>query len=253
MRYRGLRLSGKRRLPTFHRSIKATPPYQNQATYWHTSTISCGAVAGHICHAMNVRSQNGLHCERSIRGPIAAGGLLWPEGYLAVAFLPRPGRRIQSPTRNSRRHAMVNSHHRRAHGPRRNSRSGAVATEMALLVPLISILLGGLVDWGCVFFVRHHMLQATREGTRILSLTGTDGVMAIDRSKDYLSDYYAGMVSRGVFRFRTHETGGTSETTSAPDEVWLEIRCKYADASLLGGWCMPAQQDMVTRLYMRRD
>jgi hypothetical protein len=124
---------------------------------------------------------------------------------------------------------------------------------MALLVPLISLLLGGVVDWSCVFFVRHHMLQATREGTRILSLVGTTPEQAVARSTDYLDDYYASMVTRGVFRFATHETGASTEAVAETEEVWLEIRCKYADASLLGGWGMPAQQDMVTRLYMRRD
>ncbi len=138
------------------------------------------------------------------------------------------------------------------HSPRRfrrrdTTRQGAAAVELAVLLPVLGLLLGGIVEFGSAFWVRHHMLQATREGTRILSLSGTDEQRAIKRARDYLGKHYPGLMEREAFAFSAGREGPSDR------EVFVEIRISYGDATILGGWVLPRDHEMFTRLYMERD
>ncbi len=126
------------------------------------------------------------------------------------------------------------------------SREGAVATEMAVLAPVIAILLFGVLEWGSAFWMRHHMIQATREGARVLALAGTTQEQAIQRTTAYLEEHYPGMVEGEVFRIATSDA-------DASQEVWVEVRISYREAAILGGLVMPQGSDMVTRLVMRKE
>ena len=56
----------------------------------------------------------------------------------------------------------------------RNSR-GQSLTEFALILPLLLVLIGGIVDFGLVFFIGQVIQNAAREGARIGATTPTPG------------------------------------------------------------------------------
>ena len=56
----------------------------------------------------------------------------------------------------------------------RNSR-GQSLTEFALILPLLLVLVGGIVDFGLVFFIGQVIQNAAHEGARIGATTSTPG------------------------------------------------------------------------------
>src|SRR2546422_8062605 len=56
----------------------------------------------------------------------------------------------------------------------RNSRGQSI-TEFALVLPLLLVLVGGIVDFGLIFFIGQVIQNAAREGARIAATTPTPG------------------------------------------------------------------------------
>ena len=58
---------------------------------------------------------------------------------------------------------------------KRSSRErGAVAVEMAIVLPLLILIIAGIIDLGRLFFVQTMVTNAAREGARMKSLGYTD-------------------------------------------------------------------------------
>ena len=53
---------------------------------------------------------------------------------------------------------------------------GAVAIEMAIVLPLLLLIIGGMIDLGRLFFVQTMVTNAAREGARMKSLGYTNAV-----------------------------------------------------------------------------
>jgi len=51
-------------------------------------------------------------------------------------------------------------------GPRSRREQGNVAVELALGMPLLLLLIGGMIDLGLLFWEQHVLTNATREGAR---------------------------------------------------------------------------------------
>lgn len=50
---------------------------------------------------------------------------------------------------------------------------GAAAVELAILLPVVLLIIGGIVDFGRVFFTKIELTNAAREGARAAIVTGT--------------------------------------------------------------------------------
>ncbi len=57
---------------------------------------------------------------------------------------------------------------------------GAVAVEMAVLLPLLLLILIGTMEFGRVFNVQNSLTQAAREGARNAAIHYSDGTMDVD-------------------------------------------------------------------------
>ena len=53
---------------------------------------------------------------------------------------------------------------------RRRGERGAAAVEMALILPVLLLLVGGIIDFGRAFNAQMTLTQAAREGARMQSL-----------------------------------------------------------------------------------
>jgi Flp pilus assembly protein TadG len=82
--------------------------------------------------------------------------------------------------------------------PRRHRQRGSIVIEMALILPLFLFVLGGIVDMGLLFWEKHVITNATREGARAAAKamdTGTAVLAQMTQSQvqqvvqDYLDKF----------------------------------------------------------------
>lgn len=83
-------------------------------------------------------------------------------------------------------------------GPRSRRQQGNVAVELALGMPLLLLLIGGMIDLGLLFWEQHVLTNATREGARVAAKaqdTGTAVIAQMTQSQvqqvvqDYLDNF----------------------------------------------------------------
>jgi Flp pilus assembly protein TadG len=80
-------------------------------------------------------------------------------------------------------------------GPRRRRERGNIAVELALGIPLLLLLIGGMIDLGLLFWEQHVITNAAREGARVAAkATGVDATALKTQSQvqqvvqDYLDN-----------------------------------------------------------------
>jgi Flp pilus assembly protein TadG len=82
--------------------------------------------------------------------------------------------------------------------PRRHRQRGSITIEMAMILPLFLFFMGGIVDMGFLFWEKHVITNATREGARAAAKamdTGTAVVAQMTQSQvrqvvqDYLDQF----------------------------------------------------------------
>lgn len=117
---------------------------------------------------------------------------------------------------------------------------------MAILAPVLAMLLVGVVNWGSVFFVQHHLVQATREGARVLARPGVDTERAKSQMNDYLTKYYPVLMQRNAFTVTAERTG------ESPELLTVSVSLNFSDAGVLGGTLLPSSK-MQSTLIMRGD
>ena len=64
---------------------------------------------------------------------------------------------------------------------RRLGESGAAAVEMALVLPILLLILGGIVDLGRAFYGQIIISNAAREGARMVSVSGYTTAQVAER------------------------------------------------------------------------
>ena len=101
---------------------------------------------------------------------------------------------------------------------------GAVAIEMAIVLPLLLLIIGGMIDLGRLFFVQTMVTNAAREGARMKSLgyTNTDSDTRVLASSPGL----AALVGNPTIVYvacpsSPTPSDGASATVSAPLFEWL--------------------------------
>ncbi len=103
---------------------------------------------------------------------------------------------------------------------------GVVAVEFVILFPLFMLILAGIVEFGHLFYVRHTLTNASREGARaavIYYVTGDRSTWAKDTAKSTVDKYLADTKFTGTYNVAT--TAGSSSgglvtvTVTAPGNL----------------------------------
>ena len=126
---------------------------------------------------------------------------------------------------------------------------GAVAVEMAIVLPLLLLIIGGMIDLGRLFYVQTMVTNAAREGARMKSLGYADA--DADTRVLASSPGLAGLGGNPTITYIACPAGagpadGASATVSAPLFEWLVLG---NIASLFGA--SPAAPDPTSTATMR--
>jgi hypothetical protein len=116
--------------------------------------------------------------------------------------------------------------------------------EFAVVTPLLITLLFGIMEYGHVFMVRQSMVTAAREGCRIAVLQTTTApyTEVTDRIAELMN-------AAGVSNYTVEMTHATPMD---PVEA-IRITTLMSDVSLLGGYILPQEKDMVVTCSMRKE
>jgi Flp pilus assembly protein TadG len=104
------------------------------------------------------------------------------------------------------------------HRTRRLER-GAAAVEMAIILPLLVLLLGGMVDYGRFFFTQIQLTNAAREGARA-AIVGGDPVMRATAAGGTTPGWVSMTLASNVLP--TTGCGG-----STPDKVKVTTKAQF--------------------------
>lgn len=98
----------------------------------------------------------------------------------------------------------------------RSRRFGAAAVEMALVTPFFLLLLGGIIEFGQVFYAKHAMSTAARRAVRLASLAGTSSSQVVAKAKN---ECIAAMgVASGDVTVTVSVNGNAGEDASAASQ-----------------------------------
>jgi Flp pilus assembly protein TadG len=89
---------------------------------------------------------------------------------------------------------------------------GVVALEFVILFPLFMLVLAGIVEFGHLFYVRHTLTNATREGARaavIYQVVPNRSTAAVDTAKSVVDKYLLDTKFAGTYTVTT-TAGSTS-------------------------------------------
>jgi Flp pilus assembly protein TadG len=100
------------------------------------------------------------------------------------------------------------------------ARSGAAATEFALVLPIFLLILFGIIQFGSVLFLHNNMVNAARETVRRMSVAELSAADADGYAQSYLSDWNLTF------------TVTATEPPTTP-EVSVQISVPAADAALV--------------------
>lgn len=99
---------------------------------------------------------------------------------------------------------------------------GAVAVEMAILLPLLMLLLGGIVDFGFMLNAQISLTHAAREGARVEAI-GTGDAVTSATVAFTAPAVVSGSFSAAVARACPHADGAQLQTraTYEPFLLWI--------------------------------
>ena len=102
-------------------------------------------------------------------------------------------------------------------------KDGSVATEFAIIVPLLVIFLFGIIQFGFIFFLQNDMLNAAREAARQMSVQEATEAEAETTADNYLDSWPVN------FTINAEDT-----TTTGDDFVRVTITAPMDEAAMLG-------------------
>ena len=111
----------------------------------------------------------------------------------------------------------------------RTQRLGAAVVEMALVTPFLVLLFLGMTELGSIFYTRHTMVLAAREGARQMAVEGATEQEAADVTNEYLSDFH---INDATVTMQTAYKGNGDD--AAARRVNVQIQVPFSDASSLG-------------------
>ena len=120
-------------------------------------------------------------------------------------------------------------------------RRGSTVVQFAILLPVLTLLLVGVIDWGLILFMDQHLIQATTLGTRIRAAEGPNysSSRAEGATRAYLVKIYPSLASD----FTVTSSGGGNR-------AWVQVEIPLADASLTHGVLVLPGGNLSTRIEM---
>jgi Flp pilus assembly protein TadG len=114
--------------------------------------------------------------------------------------------------------------------------------ELAIVLPILSMLIVGIIDWGFILFIDQQMIQAAREGVRIRAAEGEnyDDSRAQQATEEYLAAVYPSLA--GDFTVTASGNSG--------GKAWVQVVIPLADASLTSGLLVLPGGDLSIRIEM---
>ena len=128
---------------------------------------------------------------------------------------------------------------------KKQRRSGVAATEFAVCLPLIILLVFGSIEATSYIFLKQTLNIAAYEGIRESIKVGSDNASGASRAENILR-------SRDVQGYEIMFPNGPSEETERGDAVVLEIRASAAENSPLVGQFINDRQ-VVARVVMVKE
>ncbi len=114
-------------------------------------------------------------------------------------------------------------------GRRRCERRGAALVEALIIIPVLLVLVMGFIQFSSMYFTRHTMLHAAREGARTLAVQDATTAQAEQRTRDVLED---------LIGSETADQCQITSTETVEDGI-ITVAIPAADASIIGdpfGW-----------------
>lgn len=111
---------------------------------------------------------------------------------------------------------------------------GAVAVEMAIVLPLLLLFLGGIIDFGRAYFTQIVLANAAREGARA-AVVRADPVARADAARTGIpnGDWLTPVV--------VPSTGCTATPTPTQVEVTTKARFEYSFLGIVPGITNPTE------------
>jgi Flp pilus assembly protein TadG len=124
----------------------------------------------------------------------------------------------------------------------RRDRGGSAAVEMALLLPLMSMMICGTMQYGVLMFTYNSMLNTARNGARALAVGSASESDVVTTAKANLP----GWVAAADWTITPEDT-----TTTGTNQVVTEISVKSEKATILPLIPMPETLDV--RVVMLKE
>jgi len=120
------------------------------------------------------------------------------------------------------------------------ARRGSAILELAVLLPVLTLLIIGVLDWGFVLFRYQHMLQAAREGVRVRAAEGP--AFPTSTAKAATEAY--------LLRVYPELAGSFNVTTSGPGstKAFMQVQIPYSKASITGSSLAVPGGDLTVRV-----
>jgi hypothetical protein len=112
--------------------------------------------------------------------------------------------------------------------PRSRRERGAVATELAIALPLLLLILGGVLDLGMLYWAKQVVTNASREGARAATTvvaTGTPGIATgrAEKTKSQIKD----LVQTYLRNFSIKNADGSPITLTLGGNFTYEVDASY--------------------------
>ncbi len=141
----------------------------------------------------------------------------------------------------------------------KNNRHGAAATELALMLPLIAVILLGSIDAGQTIYVGQIINEASREGARQASRVGTVHENQVARAAfGYIQNSFPSLSNSSLTVSVADSEGNaipggdlTSVTAGSPVAVTVDLQ--YESVRWLKGLPTFNGQTISTTTQMRRE
>lgn len=112
---------------------------------------------------------------------------------------------------------------------RKDDRTGAAVVELAVTLPVLVLLFVGMTEFGSIFFTRHSMILAAREGARQMAVEGSTE----DDAKTVVESHLARSGITNVTVTTENAYKGNGDDAEAR-QVNVQVEIPVSDASILG-------------------
>jgi len=145
---------------------------------------------------------------------------------------------------------LVIKHCRTPHGNRR-SRRGAVAAEMAIVLPIFILAMIGIIEFGRAVMVQQILVNAAREGARRAIVQGATNDEVMELVDNYLLAASLGAPSREIGILDASDGALNLEDANSHDLIKVVVSVPADEIIPIGAWF--GGQTMGSVCQMRKE